>query len=238
MRTKLPYLQQRNTRLMKHLLLALPILALGACIGTDFIDDSVPRELRIAALPDTIAFGDTVDLVATYFNEVGVEERVDILWTSADAAVFRVTPRGRGVAVATGATTLRAEATVAGQSVTEETRVVVGKETVKTVQSRRGIIKTTSTYQLTGGFTVTQTGANLLVEVAADYRASTTLPGLYLYLTNNPSTTAGAREIQKVQTFSGAHTYLIENAQLGDYSHLLYFCKPFSVKVGDGKIEE
>ncbi len=222
---------------MKHLLF-LPVLALGACIGTDLIDDSVPRELRILALPDTIAFGDTVDLSATYFNEIGREEGVDILWTSADPSVFRVTDRGQGIAVATGSTTLRAEANVAGQTVSEETGVVVGRQTVTTVQTRKGTIRTTSSYKLTGDFTITQEGANLLVEVAADYEASTALPGLYVYITNNPSTTNGAREIERVETFKGAHSYLIENARLGDYSHLLYFCKPFSVKVGDGKIEE
>ncbi len=223
---------------MKYMLFSLPLFALGACIETDFIDDGVPQVLRIASLPDTIAFGDTIDLRATYFNNVGREESVAVVWSSADAGIFRVTDRAQGIAVATGTTTLRAEVTVDGQAVSQETSVIVGRETVKAVQSRSGTIRTTSSYRLSGGFTITQDGDNLLVEVAADYVASTALPGLYLYLTNNPNTTNGAREIQKVETFSGAHTYLIPDAQLGDYSHLLYFCKPFSVKVGDGKIEE
>ncbi len=136
---------------------------------------------------------------------MGREESVAVVWSSADAGVFRVTDRGQGIAVATGTTTLRAEVTVDGQAVSQETSVVVSRETVKAVQSRSGTIRTTSSYRLSGGFTIAQDGDNLLVEVAADYVAGTALPGLYLYLTNNPNTTNGAREIQKVETFM-AHT--------------------------------
>ena len=65
---------------MKALAPSLAALALAAtgCIGTDFIDDGQPRELRLAPLPDTIAFGDTVELSATYFNEVGKEESATV----------------------------------------------------------------------------------------------------------------------------------------------------------------
>jgi len=62
---------------------------------------------------------------------------------------------------------------------------------------------------------------------------------LYVYLTNNPSTTAGALEIGKVTVFEGTHIYTIEgDIPLNQYNYLLYFCKPFNVKVGDGEIGE
>ena len=98
-------------------------------------------------------------------------------------------------------------------------------------------INTTSSYALTGDFTITEDGNGGINLVFADnYNASTALPGLYVYLTNNPSTTTGSLELQKVQTFQGAHTYSIPNVGVNDYSHVLYFCKPFNVKVGDGEI--
>ena len=211
-------------------------IAVGACVGTDYVDDSVPPELRIAALPDTIAHGDTVALAATFFDHVGREAAAPIAWTSADPAVFRVTANGRGVGVGAGATTLSAEVSFGGASVSATAPVVVGEQTVVTARERRGTIRTTSSYRLEGSFTLREDGEDLVVAVGEDYRASTALPGLYVYLTNNPSTTVGAEEIGRVAVFAGAHEYRVAGGRLDDYSHLLYFCKPFNVKVGDGEI--
>jgi len=42
-----------------------------------------------------------------------------------------------------------------------------------------------------------------------------------------------------VVTFDGAHDYILDdNVGLFDYNYLVYFCKPFNVKVGDGEISE
>ena len=45
-----------------------------------------------------------------------------------------------------------------------------------------------------------------------------------------------ALEIGAVETFNGAHSYVIENTDISEYEFILYFCKPFVVKVGDGQI--
>ena len=227
-------------RAMKPALLSLAAaLVLTACIGTDFIDNSQPRELRLVALPDTAALGDTVALAATYFNEVGIEEALAVEWSSADAAVFRIAGDGqRGIAVAAGTTTVTAEVSAGGETVAESFPVHVGAETVAAVQAYGGRAATTSSYPLSGDFTLTEEGGDLVLAFGDDYTADTRLPGLYVYLTNNPSTNVGAREIAKVTTFSGAHSYRIPGAAATDYSHVLYFCKPFSVKVGDGAIVE
>ena len=89
---------------------------------------------------------------------------------------------------------------------------------------------------MTGHFTLSVNDDKLLIDIQDDYRASTALPGLFVYLTNNPNTTVGALEIGAVQVFSGAHSYELENVDINDYNYLLYFCKPFNVKVGDGEI--
>ena len=76
----------------------------------------------------------------------------------------------------------------------------------------------------------------LKLSFADNYNASTALPGLYIYLTNNPSTNVGAYEIGAVTDFDGAHSYDLPNSiSLMDYEYVLYFCKPFNVKVGDGQ---
>ncbi|WP_240751474.1 DM13 domain-containing protein [Flagellimonas onchidii] len=103
--------------------------------------------------------------------------------------------------------------------------------------TKSGTIETTSGYLLQGDFTIVIDGdGNLFLEMDSNYRADTDLPGLYLYLTNNPNSVNGAHEVGAVEVFSGEHFYTIENVGLNEFKYLLYWCKPFSVKVGDGKI--
>ena len=45
-----------------------------------------------------------------------------------------------------------------------------------------------------------------------------------------------AFEIGRVATFSGVHSYTIPNKGINDYNYIVYFCKPFNVKVGHGQI--
>ena len=47
----------------------------------------------------------------------------------------------------------------------------------------------------------------------------------------------GAIEIAKVTVFNGAHEYILPpSIELADYKYLIYWCKPFSVPVGEGTI--
>jgi len=126
-----------------------------------------------------------------------------------------------------------------GQEVYRDTAMtVVGSETVVTNLTRTGSLKTTTFYDLAGSFVMEKVGTDLILSFNDDYIASSNLPGLYVYLTNNPATTNGALEIGKVQVFNGAHEYVIPgDIPLEEYGHLLYFCKPFTVKVGDGTFD-
>ncbi len=102
---------------------------------------------------------------------------------------------------------------------------------------RSGVIQTTSSYVMEGDFEIRIEAGQLLIDIADNYWASFALPGLYVYLTNNPNTTANALEIGAVEVFNGVHQYLVNDVGLNDYNYLLYFCKPFNVKVGDGEIQ-
>ena len=114
--------------------------------------------------------------------------------------------------------------------------MAVGGSTVNN-NEQSGSIRTTSSYVLSGDFVIRDNGnGGITISFVDDYEASTALPGLYVYLTNNPNTTAGAKEVGKVRVFNGAHEYTVDDASLFTYSHLLYYCKPFNVKVGDGAI--
>ena len=90
---------------------------------------------------------------------------------------------------------------------------------------------------LEGGFTLSITETGLQLSLGEDYKASTTLPGLYVYLSNNNNTTSQAYEIGPVKVFTGSHSYdLPSSIGLMDYQYILYWCKPFNVKVGEAKI--
>ena len=90
---------------------------------------------------------------------------------------------------------------------------------------------------LAGDFTLTDDNGDLTLSLAENYVASSNLPGLYVYLSNNPNSSANAYEIGAVTVFNGAHTYdLPDTIGIYDYQYLLYYCKPFSAKVGVGTI--
>ena len=220
-----------------HLLL-ISLLALSSCIGDDIVFDAVDASVRILNPLDSLAVGDTYQFEAAYFNQIGQETPASIRWSSSDTNLLQIDELGEAKGLAAGDVEVLVTAEPSGEdAVTEQMTVHVGSATSSSNPGRKGTIQTTSSYILEGSFTLEQNGPNLKLSIADDYRASSSLPGLYVYLTNNPATTNGALEIGKVSVFSGAHEYLINNADITAYSHILYFCKPFNVKVGDGKIE-
>ena len=224
---------------MKNYLIGFLVIAAcsSSCIGDDFIDDAVDPEIRITTLIDTIAFGTSFQFEFSYLNEVGKEEPVSALWTSSSPEIISINETGLAEALQEGSSDIRVEFQGDGFIVEDQLEVIVGARTVSSSLERMGTIRTTSSYVLEGDFVVKPDSNNLIIEIGDNYRASTSLPGLYIYLTNNPNTTNGALEIGAVQVFSGSHSYIVSEVALNDYSYLLYFCKPFNVKVGDGKIE-
>ena len=100
-----------------------------------------------------------------------------------------------------------------------------------------GEIHSTSSYVLEGKFRYEHDGTRITLSLDSSYRASTSLPGLYIYLGNNPRTVNGAFEIGEVTVFNGEHQYVLPpSIELTDYKYIIYWCKPFSVPVGEGEI--
>ena len=218
----------------------LALLLLSGCIGDDVIFDTVPEAVRILNPVDSLSVGITLQLEPRYTNNIGEVEERDVQWSSTDAEVVAIDNNGLATALAEGSAILTAEVLLDGMApVSDAIEVIVSEEEVigSGPGQRRGVIRTTSSYLLEGRFTMREDGNDIVLDIADDYRASTSLPGLYVYLTNNPSTVNNALEIGRVETFSGAHSYRISGIGMNDYDYLLYWCKPFSVKVGDGEIE-
>ncbi len=211
------------------------VLAISGCIGDDIIDDRVPEVLRITQSVDTIALGETFQFEATYFNEIGDPESASINWISSNPEVIFISETGLAQALSIGNSTISAiTSDKDGRTLVDEFNVAVSTSGNSSSDSREGTIATTSSYVLEGSFTLTANGNDLILTVSEDFRASSSLPGLYVYLGNNQTSIASAREISKVTQFEGEHSYQISNAGLQEYEYLLFWCKPFNVKVGEG----
>lgn len=209
-----------------------------SCVGEDIVDDFVEAELRIENPLESLGINETYQFKVKFFNNVGREEQVQINWSSSDPSIIDVEENsGLATALQSGSAFITAT-TVSEPITTISTNVEVNQETVEEDDIKSGAIETTSSYTLRGDFTIRENSeGRLVLSLADNYKASASLPGLVVYLTNNPNSIDGALEVAPVTVYEGAHIYnLPENIEINDYDYLLYWCKPFSVKVGGGDI--
>ncbi|MCH8330130.1 MAG: hypothetical protein IH946_01925 [Bacteroidetes bacterium] len=212
------------------------ILFIYGCVKDDFVDDEVDPLIRITTTVDTIAINTSFQFEAMYLNNVGTEEEAAVQWMSSQPAIISITNDGLAQALQFGSSNISVEYDDGSIVLMDSMVVNVGSTTSSPPQQRSGTVASTSTYALSGDFTLTEDGDNLNLAFSSDYMASTALPGLFIYLSNNSNTIGNALEIGAVKVFSGAHTYTIMNVGINDYKFVLYFCKPFNVKVGHGEI--
>lgn len=217
------------------------VIGLSACIQTDVIDDFVGAKIEITNGVMSLKEGDTYQLEYRYLNEVGAMTTVEVDWTSLSPDLLSIDDNGLLMANMKGesvVTVSSADDSNVNYSITIE----VSEETVviEETDNKKGVIVTSSSYVLTGDFTIENIDGGVFINIADNYVAADGLPGLVLYLSNNPSSNVGAFEVAAVETFSGAHSYevLADDLTVNTYGYLLYYCKPFSVKVGHGEITE
>jgi hypothetical protein len=210
-----------------------------SCIGDDYLDDAVDPELRIETTVDTLAVGASIKMGAVFFNNVGREESIAITWQSSEDQIATVDSEGLVLGISKGEVEISAEVSYQSKSILSKRKLVVDQNTVENqIDQRMGTLRTTSTYRLAGDFILKSESDELVLSFADNYITDDVLPGLYIYLTNNLNSISGAHEIARVETFEGAHSYTISSdIKINDFKYVLYYCKPFRVKVGDGKIE-
>lgn len=218
------------------LLILFGLFFLSSCIKDDFVNDTVDPEIRIISTIDTIELNTSFQFESQYLNNIGQSVDVDDEWSSSEPSVISIDSNGLAQAVGLGISIISVSYTQNNQTLTDEVSVAVGENTVETVNVLGGEIVTTSSYVLEGKFEIKQDNNNLVLEIDDTYRASTSLPGLYVYLSNNKNSISNALEVSKVDIFDGAHSYIVPNVGLNEYAYVIYFCKPFNVKVGEGEI--
>ncbi|WP_422358668.1 hypothetical protein [Reichenbachiella sp.] len=186
----------------------------------------------------SLKVGESYDLMYRYLNNVGMPENTEVRWESSDVAKIEIDENGQVMALEMGQSVISV-VLIENNEVMDKITVEAADETVVLASGdKSGTIATTSSYELSGDFVVNNIEGGVEISIADNYVASEALPGLYVYLSNNPSTVSGALEIGAVTVFSGAHNYSVlqENLTTDTYAYLLYFCKPFNVKVGHGEI--
>jgi hypothetical protein len=220
-----------------------PLALLQGCIGEDLIVDFVNERVAVVNPTDSLQVGKTYAFQARFFNNAGLEQVVGIKWLSTDPLLASVSDQGLVTGLKAGRVKIVSKAQLTPEkTITDTVRLQVVEKKIATTGNtvlRTGALRTTSSYALKGDFSILRnTAGNLVLSFSDTYVADTNLPGLYVYLSNNPSTVKGAYEIGKVAVFKGTHTYTLPSTvELNSYSHILYWCKPFSVKVGEGVIK-
>jgi len=209
-----------------------------ACIGDDYVSDFVQPEIRIVETPSPIAEGETFQLNPIFFNNIGQEENAIFSYSSSDESILTISEDGLINALSKGQSKVIVSTVYQDETISRSIDITVDQTTIIIEpETKSGTINTTSSYILEGEFTIETTDTGIQIDIDESYKADTSLPGLYIYLTNNPNTNSGALEIGAVTVFDGAHSYEIPDVSVDDFTHILYFCKPFSVKVGDGEIK-
>jgi len=219
-------------------MLFLLFIVFHSCIRDDIVNDEVDPIISITTNVQTIGIGASIQFEATFLNNIGREEVINKMWDSSNADIIEISDSGLATAKAIGNAVISVTTISAEHQVSDEVEIEVGQETVMDEASRMGQIRTTSSYALTGAFEMITENGNVVINIDDTYKTTSALPGLYIYLSNNPNTTSEAFEIGEVEVFEGEHSYTLPTeVGINDYNYLLYYCKPFNVKVGDGAIE-
>ena len=211
--------------------------------STPVLTDEIQVEVKLSTFKinnpiTTLAATNTHTFTTLYTDGTGATQPATVTWSSSDNTIITVNSTGVATALKEGTATITATTTNTNPIITSQVTINVPEVVVSKTKS--GVISTTSSYLLQGAFIVEEinNGANIKITFNSDYKASTALPGLYVYLGNNPNSISSSHEIGAVTTFAGTHSYTLpDNIKLNDYKYILYWCKPFGVKVGDGQIK-
>ena len=221
----------------------LSVFAVSSCIEDDFIEDFVQPEVRITNSIDTLCVDSVFTYEASFFNNIGQRDAVDIGWSSTDETVVTINDEGQAIGVAEGDAIIVASFfdSVESVEVSDSIDISIGEAILPPEEDPllmiNGVIETTTFYRLEGDFQYSETeDEGVFIDIASNYSADSGLPGLYIYLSNNRNSIANALEIGEVTTFNGAHTYTVPDVGFQDYNFIVYFCKPFNVKVGEAEL--
>ncbi|WP_258097104.1 Ig-like domain-containing protein [Marinoscillum pacificum] len=83
------------------------LVGLFGCIGTDYLDDPKDPAILTNINAASIEIGETIELEATYYYNMWVEEDADLVWTSSQPTVASVDGNGLVTALTKGQTDIQ-----------------------------------------------------------------------------------------------------------------------------------
>jgi len=210
---------------------------------TPMLTDAIEIDVKMSTFKinnpvTTLITTNAYTFTTLYTDGTGIIKPANVNWSSSDATTISITSSGTATALKEGIATITATTTDTTPILTSE--IIINVPKVAEGNSKSGSINTTSSYLLQGDFVIEEenNGANIKITFNSNYKASTALPGLVVYLGNNPNSITTSHEIGAVTTFNGAHSYTLpDSIKLNDYKYILYWCKPFGIKVGEGEIK-
>ena len=221
---------------MRNILFFVVVMTLSGCIGTDVVDDLVEERVTIDNIITSLKIGESYQFLATYSDNTGTTSSAAFLWNSSDESVISIDVEGLATGISDGFSAISVSANGASTSI----EVKADTNATMTLPSRIAPLETVSSYPLSGTATLIEDENGFTLTLLDDFTTTSALPGLYVYLTNNPKTINNALEIAKVKTFKGTQSYDVlggEDFGLFTYNYVLFYCKPFLVPVGVGELK-
>ncbi|MFK7899266.1 MAG: Ig-like domain-containing protein [Cyclobacteriaceae bacterium] len=204
---------------------------LFSCIEEDELDGVISKTLRIVTQNiDTLGVGDSETIRAIYSDENEDTSSTGFTWSSSSPSIATVDSNGLVTGITKGETTIY----VSFESLTDSISLPIRDSTVfNNSLSSSGQFVNRSSYNLSGSFTLTQSGDNVVLTLN---NFSDTAPDTHLYFSNNATiVTEGNPEIENVP--NGNSSYTINNIGVFDFQYLVLVCEGFGkALLGNGEI--
>ncbi|MGH7526982.1 MAG: DM13 domain-containing protein [Gemmatimonadales bacterium] len=102
--------------------------------------------------------------------------------------------------------------------------------------TNKGTLHGAEGHQAGGGFEIHVAGTDRHVRLGSDFKVERG-PDVYVVLSRGPKVADGDLYLGKLKRFSGASDYAIPaKADLASYTHLVLWCKKYSVAMGTGPL--
>lgn len=228
---------------MRKKITVLFLVLLSSCIGTDIIPDFVEARVQIDQDITALQLNTMHQFKANFTNEVGEVVEGDILWASTNPSVMSIeATTGWATALAEGTTDIIASLDNGELSLADTISIQVGSETVAASNERTGTLQGNAGYTLNGDMKLIDNGDGTLTLSFGENFSFSGAPDPYIYLSNSRNNINNAVEIHflssRNQDISGAFEINnITGVTLNQYTHVVFWCRAFSVRLGDGTFD-
>ena len=190
------------------------------------VDPEALASITIITSETNLSIADTLQLEVELRNANGavVTDKV-ITWESTDPDICSVDDNGQVIALANGVTQI----TASSEGISSlPIPFMVGGDSL----SRSGTFRSLNGYTVEGTAILERSAEQAVLRFDSDFRAQNG-PGLFVYLSPNPTNVNGGVSLGSLKAQSGTQTYDIpDNVNPDNFDHVLVYCQPFRVPFG------